>query len=161
MATMLALRRGSRARVPPSTMPAAALAMKIDRYTATCAAGTSCRRPAAAGAKVCTAPSETALMRKKAKHDHTAGRRRKSKRPAAAGASDPGASDGAPDTARAAGAACTTSHSRETHTPTSTAATSPATANKARRHEPVPCAMPTTKTGASAQPRLPEIPCAA
>jgi len=60
-----------------------------------------------------------------------------------------------------AGAARTSSVARARTRPASTTAMTPAAAASAHRHEPVSCVMPTTNTGARAQPTLPEMPCAA
>ena len=89
---------------------------------------------------------------KKAKQAHTEGSRRKAKPPSAA--SVPSALAALRDCVTARLARCN-------HTRASTSATSTDTAASALRHEPVAAVMPTTNTGASAQPTLPEMPCAA
>ena len=106
-------------------------------------------------AKLWMALSEQVLQKKKEKHSHTDGRRRK-----ASGCS--GTAAGAALPPGPAATAWRSSSASRCHTMvanTSNARAAPL--RQATRHEPVAVAMPAMNTGAVAQPRLPEMPCTA
>ena len=107
-------------------------------------------------AKLWMALSAQVVQKKKEKHSHTERRRRK-----AIGCSDGSAAAAPPAVWCAQAPWRSSSASRFQTMMTSTTSASRPPHTQAVRHEPVAAVMPAMNTGATAQPRLPEMPCTA